>query len=215
MEKNKPFLVEVAEWLTSYDDGSAEQKRRLQELLQAAQVAEMQRDKLCQELETSRHLCNQLKLKINKLYQEKLESEEVIKTLKEKCEEYVQIVAEYKNKLFVSKSKLQTMEVHEESCIQQYISMFRNTELMRSSDVYDKQSVINFYTSQCENALNYLGVSKVNDTEGVVNPVVHKIVSVQQTDNSEIIGTIARSVQCGFKRGELCIVEQEVCVFVD
>lgn len=214
-EKNKPLLVEVAEWLTNYDDGSAEHRRRMNELLHAAQEIEKQRDKLCQELKEARHLCDQLKLKIKKLYQEKIESEEVIKTLKEKCAEYEQIVAQVKDKLSVCKSKLQTMEAHEESCIQQYISMFRNAELMRVSDVYDKQSVVDFYAAQCENVLVSLGVVKVNDTVGVVNPAVHKIVSVQQTDNSEKIGTIAYSVQCGFKRGEQCIVEQEVCVFID
>lgn len=58
-----------------------------------------------------------------------------------------------------------------------------------------------------------MGVTTIDDCGIPANPLFHRIESTIETDKTVQVGLIAQSLGKGFKRGDVCIVEQPVIVY--
>lgn len=81
------------------------------------------------------------------------------------------------------------------------------------SDTVEKLQVMKYFNGQLTMMLSDLGVTVIEDSGIPADPVFHRIESTVDTDNPQQSGLIAQSLGKGFKKGDVCIVEQPVAVY--
>lgn len=92
------------------------------------------------------------------------------------------------------------------------IDCLKNSAVIDSDNV-EKPQVLKYFNGQLIRILSDLGVTIIEDSGIPADPFFHRIESTVATDNPQQSGLIAQSFGKGFKRGDVCIVEQPVAVY--
>ena len=96
--------------------------------------------------------------------------------------------------------------------IRAIIDCLQNSSVI-DSDSEEKSQIREYFNRQLIRILSDMDVTTIEDFGIPANPIFHRIESIIDTDKVEQSGLIAQSLGKGFKRGNVCIVEQPVAVY--
>lgn len=181
----------------------------LENLKKALMQIESMREKAEKELKS-------LSADLDALRQELKVAKEDIRRLKEEKNALCHEVDALSNKCRTLTDDLEDMRRKKEDESNRFIGAIIDC-LMSSavidSDEVGKPQVLKYFNGQLTGILSDLGVTVFEDSGIPADPVFHRVESIMDTDNPQQSGLIAQSLGKGFKRGDVCIVEQPVAVY--
>lgn len=92
------------------------------------------------------------------------------------------------------------------------IECLQGSEIMNLTQD-NAQHVSKYYSGYLINILSELGVDLIEDCGVHFNPQLHRVEAIVYTDNIELSGIISKSLGSGFRRGDICLIEQPVEVY--
>ena len=204
--KEKPFIVQLAEFLSGYSGTSKELDETLHNLQERAKSLN---EELCSYKSQSKELSNNLQES-----QQKVEDLEQI--LEKKELEIEHLSAEIcsasdqhkidEERCYKLSKDLETISDKQNILVGYIMSAIQNSEIFSGAS-FTKEQVIQFLNAQLEQLLSTL------DIDIHVNPLFHKIEATQYCEDVTKEGLIYRSLGKGFRIGEKCIQEQPVEIF--
>lgn len=210
--KEKPYIVQLAEFLSGYSGSSKEQDETLRHLQARAKA-------LNEELRTYKSECEKLNGRIsetedkiggleNLLQEKNQEIDTLSKQLYESTDQLKKVLERYNT---LSKD-LEIMSDKQNTIVGYIMSAIQNSEIFSGSS-FSKEQVIQFLNTQLEQLLSVLDIEIYEDINVPLNPLFHKIEATQYTEEITKEGLISKSFGKGFRIGERCIQEQPVEIF--
>lgn len=210
--KEKPFIVQLAEFLSGYSGTSKERDETLRHLQERAKSlneelylykskADEQSAKVVEAGQQIEHLENTIQEKDQKIgnltEQLRTISDQYQKSL-ERCNTLSKDIEKLSNKQNV--------------LVGYIMSGIQNSEIF-SAETFPKAQVIQFLNAQLEQLLSALDIEIYEDVDVHVDPLFHKIEATKHCDNAAKEGYISRSLGKGFRIGGKCIQEQPVEIY--
>lgn len=210
--KEKPFIVQLAEFLSGYSGTSKELDETLRNL---QEKAESLNEELCSHKAQSAELSDQL-----------LKTKHTIESLEQSLQKKNIEIDNLSNKLSIASEQHKKDEekcdklgkeleiiISKQNTIVGYImSAIQNSEIFLGVS-FSKEQAIQFFNAQLEQFLSVLDIETFEDINILVNPLFHKIEATQYCEDSSKEGLISKSLGKGFRIGEKCIQEQPVEIF--
>lgn len=210
--KEKPFIVQLAEFLSDYSGTSKELDENLHNLQERAKSL-------------NEELCS-YKSQLAVLSEQVLDANQNVERLEKSLQEKNQEIDSLSKELCIASAQ---HEKDEEICnrlskdleiildkqnllIGYIMSSIQNSEIFSGAS-FSKEQVIQFLNTQLEQLLSTLDIETFEDINIHVNPLFHKIEATQYCEDASKEGLISRSLGKGFRIGEKCIQEQPVEIF--
>lgn len=210
--KEKPFIVQLAEFISGYSGTSKELDETLHNLQARAKSLN---EELCSYKSQSKELLNkvqELQQKVDNLEQtiekKNIEIEHLSTEICSASEQH-KIDEERCNKL---SKDLESISDKQNILVGYIMSAIQNSEIFSDAS-FTKEQVIQFLNAQLEQLLSTLDIETFEDINIHVNPLFHKIEATQYCEDVTKEGLISRSLGKGFRIGEKCIQEQPVEIF--
>jgi molecular chaperone GrpE (heat shock protein) len=210
--REKPFIVQFAEFISGYSSSSREQEEALCKL-------EGQAKNLIRELDSykakskdlSTNLTNAEKM-VSSLNESLLEKSNTIDSLKEKLKEASELIDGFKIQCEKLNEANTLLSSQQNNLVGNIISGIQNSELFLG-DLFSKEQVIQFLNTQLEQLLQTMGISVFEDIDIPVNPLFHKIEATTFCEDISKEGFISKSLGKGFRIEGKCIQEQPVEIY--
>lgn len=210
--REKPFIVQLAEFLSGYTGTSNELDETLRRLKERAKS-------LNEELDSYKSKCKELtdwnseaENKIKNLESSLKEKNQEVETLSERLYAATEQLKEALEKSDALNQDLERMSDKQNELVGYIMSAMQNSEIF-SGKSFSKEQVIQFLNTQLEQLLSALDIESFEDINIPVSPLFHKIEATQYTEDIAKEGLISKSFGKGFKIGEKCIQEQPVEIF--
>lgn len=207
--KEKPLIVRVAESVSGYADTS-------KELVDALREAHERVKSLSDELRSKKSECRELTDriaeaddKIKGLETSLREKDLEIDTLSKKLHAATERLEKALERSDALSQDLERVSDKQNELVGYIMSAIQNSEIF-SGTSFSKEQVIQFLNIQFEQLLSVLDIDVYEDIDIPVNPLLHKIVATQYTEDIAKEGIISKSLGKGFRMGEKCIQEQPV-----
>ena len=210
--KEKPFIVQFAEFISGYSSSSREQEETLRKL-------EVQAKNLIRELDLykakskdlSVNLTNAEKM-VRSLNESLLEKSNTIDSLKEKLKETSELIDKFNIKCEKLNEANTRLSSQHNTLVGNIISGIQNSELFLG-ELFSKEQVIQFLNTQLEQLLQTMGIRVFEDIDIPVNPLFHKIEATKFCEDISKEGVISKSLGKGFRIEDKCIQEQPVEIY--
>lgn len=210
--KEKPFIVQLAEFLSGYSGNSKELDETLINLRNKAEA-------LNEELNIYKTQSEEFSAKVFKKQQEIERLEDTIKAHSNKLEilsDQLNLATEnnknLEDKCATLNHTLEFVSDKQNILVGYIMSAIQNSEIF-SGELFSKEQVIQFLNAQFEQLLSTLDIEVFEDSNIPVNPVFHKIEATLYCDDITKEGFISRSLGKGFRSGQKCIQEQPVEIY--
>lgn len=210
--KEKPFIVQLAEFLSGYSGTSEKLDETLRNLQEKAKSLNQE---LCSYKAQSEELSakiiglNQANERLEKSIAKKNKEIEVLSGQLVKASAEQKETDERCNNL---NNALQSVSGKHNVLVGYIISAIQNSEIFSAAS-FSKEQVIQFLNAQLEQLLSALDIEIYEDKDIHVNPVFHRIEATQYCEDITKEGIISRSLGKGFRVGNKCIQEQPVEIF--
>ena len=210
--REKPLIVQLAEFLSGYTGTSNELDETLRRLQERAKS-------LNEELDSYKSKCKELtdwnseaENKIKNLESSLKEKNQEVETLSERLYAATEQLKEALEISDALNQDLERMSDKQNELVGYIMSAMQNSEIF-SGKSFSKEQVIQFLNTQLEQLLSALDIESFEDINIPVSPLFHKIEATQYTEDIAKEGLISKSFGKGFKIGEKCIQEQPVEIF--
>lgn len=210
--KDKPFIVQFAEFISGYSSSSKEQDEALRKLEEQASIlsSELVSYKT-KSKDLSINLTNAEKM-VSFLNESLLEKSNAIDSLKEQLGKATGLIDEFKIQCKQLNEANALLSSQQNTLVGNIISGIQNSELFLG-DLFSKEQVILFLNTQLEQMLQALGINVYEDIDIPVNPLFHKIEATKFCEDISKDGVISKSFGKGFRIGDKCIQEQPVEIY--
>lgn len=210
--KNKPFIVQFAEFISGYSSSSREQEEALRNLEEQAKILIGELDSYkAKTKDLSVNLTNAEKMN-SSLKESLLEKSNIIDSLKEQLKEASELIDGFKIQSEQLNEANTLLSSQQNTLVGNIISGIQNSELF-FGDLFSKEQVIQFLNIQLEQLLQTMGIGIFEDIDIPVNPLFHKIEATTFCEDISKEGVISKSLGKGFRIGDKCIQEQPVEIY--
>lgn len=210
--REKPFIVQLAEFLSGYTGTSKEQDETLRRLQERAKSLNEELDSYKSKCKELTDWNSQVENKIKNLESSLKEKNQEVGTLTERLYAATEQLKEALEKSDALNQDLERMSDKQNEFVGYIMSAMQNSEIF-SDESFSKEQVIQFLNTQLEQLLSALDIEVFEDINIPVTPLFHKIEATQYTEDIAKEGLISKSLGKGFKIGEKCIQEQPVEIF--
>lgn len=210
--REKPFIVQLAEFLSGYTGTSKEQDETLRRLQERAKSLNEELDSYKSKCKELTDWNSQVENKIKNLESSLKEKNQEVGTLTERLYAATEQLKEALEKSDALNQDLERMSDKQNEFVGYIMSAMQNSEIF-SDESFSKEQVIQFLNTQLEQLLSALDIEVFEDINIPVSPLFHKIEATQYTEDIAKEGLISKSLGKGFKIGEKCIQEQPVEIF--
>jgi chromosome segregation ATPase len=210
--KDKPFIVQFAEFISGYSSSSKEQDEALRKLEEQARILSRELDSYkTKSKDLSVNLTNAERM-VSFLNEKLLEKSNAIDSLKEQLGKATGLIDEFKIQCKQLNEANTLLSSQQNTLVGNIISGIQNSELFLG-DFFSKEQVILFLNTQLEQMLQALGINVYEDIGIPVNPLFHKIEATKFCEDISKEGVISKSLGKGFRSGDKCIQEQPVEIY--
>lgn len=210
--KEKPLIVQLAEFLSGYSGTSKELDETLrylqertkslnEELCLYKSKADEHSAKVIEAGQQIEHLENTIQEKDQKIGN----LIEQLRTISDQYQKSLERCSTLSKDIELLSSKQNVL-------VGYIMSDIQNSEIF-SAETFSKAQVIQFLNALLEQLLSALDIEIYEDVDVHVNPLFHKIEATKHCHDAAKEGYISRSLGKGFRVGDKCIQEQPVEIY--
>lgn len=210
--KEKPFIVQLAEFLSGYSGTSKELDEKLCHLQEQAKSLNKE---LCLYKSNSQKQSVKIVEATHRIeYLEKLiqDKNQEIGNLTEQLSILTDRYQKKLDRYNTLNNEVELLSRRQNVLVGYIISGIQNSEIF-SAETFSKDQVIHFLNTQLELLLSALDIEIYEDIDIHVNPIFHKIETTKHCDDITKDGFISKSLGKGFRIGDKCIQEQPVEIY--